>query len=163
MIAPSLGTEVRWSAAAGLEVAGRGREDVDVPAQETFVTLRIRGEFDPSAVSRSLQLTPSGMWAAGDAIGPSGRTRTFSGWFLETRDAVRSIEIDEHLQWILERIEPRSHVIAELRRQNIDVDLDCFWSSIGMSGGPWIPPSAMARMGRLGLPLVISFYYSEPD
>lgn len=75
---------------------------------------------------------------------------------------MQSNEIAERLRWILVRIEPRSHEIADLLRQNIDVDLDCFWSSVGMSGGPWIPPAAMAQMGALGLPVVISFYYHEP-
>jgi len=136
---------------------------VDVLARETFVTFRVRGEFDPSVISRSLHLTPSSTWVAGDPVGASGRTRTFSGWFLETRGTVRSNEIEEHLEWVLERIEPRSHVIADLLRNDIDVDLDCSWSSTGMGGGPWIPPAAMARLGALGIPFMISFYASEPD
>lgn len=110
-------------------------------ADETFVTFRVRGDFDPSSLGDRLQLTPSYRWAAGEVFGHRHpRTRTFSGWFLETRDSVESEEIDEHLCWVLDRIEPRSNEIADLIRRGIDVDIDCLWSSVGMSGGPWIPP-----------------------
>ncbi len=134
-----------------------------MPADETFCTLRFRGSFESAAITRHLGLVPTRTFDPGDLIGNGRSDRRFehSGWFLESRHIVESHEIEEHLAWLLDQLEPGWHELAEILTPDIAADVDCFWSSIGTSGGPWIPPEAMARLGALGLPLLISFYYSE--
>lgn len=72
-----------------------------------------------------------------------------------------SDQIEPHLDWLLDRIEPCAEKLRQFRTPEIEVVLDCFWGSVGMGGGPWIPPSAMRRLGALDLPLLVSFYYEE--
>lgn len=55
----------------------------------------------------------------------------------------------------------RAQKASTVPHPEIEVVLDCFWGSVGMGGGPWIPPSAMRRLGALDLPLLVSFYYEE--
>jgi hypothetical protein len=77
-----------------------------------------------------------------------------------------SESIAPHLDWLLDRLEPVASHLAELMAAGADAHLDCSWESPAMGGGPWIPPEAMARLGALGLPLMISFYgpvIPEPD
>lgn len=130
------------------------------PSAEVWVALRLLGDFDPAQITEQLGITPSSQFTKGDVIG-TGRTYQHSGWFLDSKGAVSADTIGPHLEWLLEIIEPKAVLLAALQATGISSDLDCFWASIGLSGGPWISPASMSRLGALGLPLVVSFYAVE--
>ncbi len=85
-----------------------------------------------------------------------------SGWMVETAP-ILGATIEPHLDWLLSRIEPTASELAALRVEGADARIDCYWSSIGMSGGPWITAKTMARLVALDLDLVVSFYAVDPD
>lgn len=130
------------------------------PDPEVYVRLRILGDFVPVDVTRRLALTPSDSYDHGSLVGngSSGRRHVNAGWFLSSEQHVMSSEIEPHLTWLLSSIEPRAVALAELFAEGCSADVDCFWSSVGMSGGPWLAPETMSRLGGLKLPLVVSFY-----
>jgi hypothetical protein len=141
----------------------RAGKDGGVSETETYVVFHLRGDFEPDEVSRRMGLVPDRTFAAGDVASVrTGRVHEWSGWSIDTH-FMASDTIAEHLDWLLDRLEPAAGHLAELRAAGAEAELDCAWDSIGMGGGPWIPPEAMARLGALGLPLLISFYYGEPD
>ena len=129
---------------------------------DVYATLGIQGDIDPVAVTRQLGTAATRSFLKGDAVGTGrgGRTHDRSGWFLET-DRTLGDSIDPHLDWILQIVEPVAAELDALRAGGATTRLDCFWSSVGMSGGPWLTADKMKRLGRLELDLVVSFYASE--
>lgn len=121
-----------------------------------------QADIDPVAVSRQLRTESTHSFLECDPIGTarSGRTHDRSGWFLET-DRTLGDSIDPHLDWILQRVESVAAELVALRASGATTRHDCFWSSVGMSGGPWLTADKMQRLGRLELDLVVSFYASE--
>jgi hypothetical protein len=132
-------------------------------APDVYVALRLRGDFTPAMVTRQLGLSPSHVLSEGEVVGNggSGRVHPHSTWLLESR-SIDADTIEPHLDWLLNLIEPLAGPTSALLAAGIHGDVHCYWSSIGTGGGPWISPRSMTRLGALGLPLVVSFYVTDP-
>lgn len=127
----------------------------------TFTGPRLAGVFDPDSVAEKLGLIPDTVQRRGDLRpGRNGRRYNHDYWGLST-PTLDDEEIEPHLNWLLDLIEPRAAQLEEIRASEVSAVLDCAWNSIGMGGGPWISPEAMSRLGALNLPLIISFYSHE--
>lgn len=131
---------------------------------EVFLTFGIYGIFSPEEATARLGIAATRTWERGAAVGNgrSNRKRTSSAWMLET-DRGLGDTIQPHLEWLLDTIEPRAGALAELRHDETTARVDCFWASIGMSGGPWITSAVMKRLAALDLDLVVSFYATDPE
>ena len=127
------------------------------------VSLRLAGDFHPDAVTTRLGITPSDSHAKGAPVGNgrSGRRYRQSRWFLGSEGHVRAETFEPHVRWLLDQVEPRSVDLVTLMAEGVDGDVDCYWESTGMSGGPVISPTTMARLSALNLPLTISFYLTD--
>lgn len=124
---------------------------------EVFLTFSVFGEFEPEDLTARLALEPTRRWVKREPVGNRGRVRERSAWLLESSSELGDT-IEPHIAWILGVIEPVAAELVSIRREGAEMLLDCYWSSVGMSGGPWIRAETMGRLARLDLDLVISFY-----
>lgn len=135
-------------------------ESPPLPDAQLHVCLRLLGDFAPIEVTRRLGVVATHSYERDSPVGNgrSGRKHANAGWFLSSERHVSSTEIEPHLAWLLDACEPTGAALAALVAEGARADVDCFWSSVGMSGGPWLAPETMKRLGNLQLPLMISFY-----
>ena len=127
------------------------------------VSLRLLGDFDPDVATTRLCLNPSHTHLRGALAGNgrTGRRYQHSLWLMGSEEHVHSLNFEPHVTWLLDQIEPHAEALAGLKAEGVECDVDCFWESTWMSGGPWISPESMARLSTLNLPLVISFYLAD--
>lgn len=126
------------------------------------------GEIDPDAVTERLALAPTRWQRRGEASSRDGyppRVAPLNGWFLSSKGEVDSRDSRRHIDWLLDRIEPRAAAIHALQALGCRMDISCFWTSQSGHGGPTIPPDQMRRLADLNLMLWFDFYgpYDEDD
>jgi len=129
---------------------------------EVFVGLTIEGSFDPDIVTSKLGLVPTHQARKGEFMSPrSARVATTSVWSIDSASTVDADTIEPHLEWMLDLIEPRAQALSALVAEDAFAYADCYWASVGRSGGPWVAPESMGRLAALNLPLVVSFYATD--
>ncbi len=131
----------------------------------TYATFCLAGDaLKPDEVSAALGLTPTWALAKHDEIpvgrkGKTTRRQPTGVWLLRTDDTVDSTDLERHLIYLLDAVEPASHSLAALRRHDdLKTDFFCFWLSATGHGGPVISPATLARIAALDTPLGIDFY-----
>ncbi len=131
-------------------------------ASRTWATLRIWGrDLDPDSVTALLGVVPSKSFRRGDqrnprSVWPHGR------WSLTSEGQMTSTDLEAHIQWLLDRIEPRGAGLAALREDaSVKADVFCFWESATGHGGPEFSPALLSRLGALALPLGIDIYFAQ--
>jgi hypothetical protein len=82
-------------------------------------------------------------------------------WFLES-PLGENRNLNDHLAWLLDQLEPKIPVLNTLS-QSHRVDLFCGFSSGSGQGGFVLDSSTLARLGRLGVPLVLDLYPPSMD
>jgi hypothetical protein len=82
-------------------------------------------------------------------------------WFLES-PLGENRGLSDHLAWLLDHLEPKIPVLSALS-QSHRVDLFCGFSSGSGQGGFVLDTSILARLGRLGVPLVLDLYPPSMD
>jgi Domain of unknown function (DUF4279) len=128
---------------------------------EVWVGLRITGDFDPDDITRRLGRDPTHTGLKGRVLSRhSGRVASTSKWAIDSESLIDAPTIEPHLEWLLDLIEPRIGALSAIVANGAFAYADCFWSSTGMGGGPWIEPRSMRRLAALDLPLIISFHYA---
>lgn len=129
-------------------------------------TFRLWGpDLDPAAVTASLGILPSHVHARGEPRNRSGGTWPHGMWYLSSGLHVPSEDLEAHLAWILDRIEPAVAHIEEFRQhENTQADLFCYWEGDG-NGGVEFNPVLLGRIAALGLKLGIdiAFAIEETD
>lgn len=134
---------------------------------ETRATLRIYpGDIDPSAISERMGLEPTNWQRRGEVAqwfdGPP-RVAPINGWFLQSEAYVESRDSRRHLDWILDRVEPKAEAIRFLQERGCEMDISCTWISRSGHGGPTVSPSQMKRLSELNLELWFDFYTYDED
>ena len=71
---------------------------------------------------------------------------------------VSSDDLEAHLVWILDRVEPASGAIRSLVSDGYDVALICVVSGHETGGGPTFEPGILARIAKLEIPLDFDVY-----
>jgi len=134
--------------------------DDDYPTcKETFATLRIFSDVVlPGTVSSLLGLQATESFAKGEMYGKQQRMRTYNAWQLSTLGHVVSRDSRRHLDWLLDRLEDRRDSLADLRLKGCEIDVTCYWVSIGQ-GGPIIGPEQMKRLAELNLEVWWDVYF----
>lgn len=134
-------------------------DDYETCAQ-TYATLRVY-DIDPTIVSSVLGLEPNRTQFQGDKMygrDDSPRYR-LDGWFLTSQGSVSSRDASRHLDWLLDRLEPASSRLNELRDRGARMDVSCFWASASGHGGPTIPARLAQRLGAMNLELWFDVYF----
>ena len=128
----------------------------------TWATIRLTdADLDPADVTRRLGIEPTTAFRRGDAFG-RGFARTLGSWELTSEGQVATNDLEEHLAWLLDRIEPTSGPFNAVRADGIDADIFCFLETRG-HGGPTFSPHLMGRLAALELVLGLDIYCAEDD
>src|SRR4051812_35211633 len=111
---------------------------VDNPnCRQTWATLRIWGkDLDAQDISAQLQISASYGHRRGDPRGVKGAW-PHGIWTLTSEEQVASTDLQYHIEWLLERLEPARDVLHTLLADpGYQADVFCFWESATGHGGP---------------------------
>jgi len=81
-------------------------------------------------------------------------------WTMSSERWIRSSDLDAHVCWLLEQLEPRAAQVKQLLSRGIVGDIFCFSSGAPVSA-PTLPDQTVARAAALGLTIDIDYYGSE--
>ncbi|HZX03117.1 DUF4279 domain-containing protein [Kribbella sp.] len=134
-----------------------------VAVETTYAGLRIfKYDGSPATdLTARLGIQPTKSHDAGDLISPgSPNRRPHSLWSLSTKDAV-SGSLQEHLTWLLDRVEPIEHVLHALSEEGCELDWFCFVSlDESGQGGVSFDLELLRRLAALPIHLELDLYGS---
>jgi len=126
----------------------------------TFATLRIISKtLNPQDITTKLKLTPSETKDVGDLRGRSGHW-PHGYWELSSREQVDSIDLADHLLWLVTTVEPSTAEIQQLHLEGLRIDIFCFWETSSSQGGITISPDLWRRIGVLNLIVGVDIYFA---
>lgn len=137
----------------------RDQDEVDgEPA--CYATLRVfAADLDPAEVESVLGVAPSASHRAGDVRSPGAAPYRKGGWFLSTRDAVRTDDLNEHLRYLVDATSASRELLAAMiARPDYSVDVFCFLLNRHGHGGFTLDADVIRDLGTLGLPLGLDSY-----
>lgn len=132
----------------------------------SYARVRITGEaLDPLEVTQALRLPPDHTRRSGE---PRLRRRRDGSvqerapypqgmWSMSSAGWVDSAELDAHLRWLLDQLEPRSGELQRLQEAGAGAELICYCTEVGPHEVP-VPAQTLGRCGLLALPLVPEDY-----
>lgn len=131
----------------------------DQDCTRTWAAVRVWSrDLDSSKVTEQLHLEPSWSYRRGDQKA-NGALRRYGYWEMSSQSSVTSTNLEEHLLWLLDKLEPRKTEFLALVSQRIQTDIFCFWGSKHGYGGPKFSPDVMGRMAALQLSLNLDVYF----
>lgn len=81
---------------------------------QVYAHYTLLGNFDPQAVTRATGIEPTATWQAGDTYGAAGKLRyAEDGWEVASNPEL-SLELEDHIQWVLDRLQPAWSTLCEL-------------------------------------------------
>jgi hypothetical protein len=133
----------------------------------TWATFRVWGRtLNPNDISRRLELVPSEAFKAGDPRGSSGNNGAWRHgyWSLSSRDQLSSSDLQLHIEWLLDQLEPaREEIKTLILSSELQADIFCFWESATGHGGPVFSPAFLRYFASFELALGIDVYFAgEP-
>jgi hypothetical protein len=120
----------------------------------------------PDMITREFGLVPTFSCRKGEEyLSRAGQLRRPTGiWAIGSECSVLSTSLEVHIQYLLERLEPRSDVIDRVRMEcALDGDLHCVWVSATGHGGPVLSPALLGRIAQLSLVLDFDYYGPYDD
>jgi hypothetical protein len=114
-------------------------------------------DLKPDQVTSRLGLAPTQSYRAGEPRRHGGATSRLGVWLLST-EAMNSLDVSDHIDWLLDQVEPVSGVLTELRREGVRQDIFCYWATEDGQGGPALGVSQMRRLAVLELPVGFDVY-----
>jgi hypothetical protein len=127
----------------------------------TYSTLRIfSDEVDPESFSKTLGLEPTDSFRTGDAYSICKLTRKQNGWFLSTESSMDSQDTEEHIGFILAKLDGKREVVAALHAAGCHLDIFSLWRFDGQ-GGPSLTAEQMLLLGNLGIEVCWDVYADE--
>jgi hypothetical protein len=128
-----------------------------VSCSRTFATLRLSNDdLDPDLVTSRLGVVPTLCFRRGDPTAHGG-THRIGGWRLST-EPLSSLDVCDHIDQLLDQIEPVRPALEELRHEGVRQDVFCYWATSSGQGGPEIGVSQMRRLADCGLALSFDIY-----
>ena len=124
-----------------------------------WATLRIGGpDLDPDLATRVLQIQPTAEPLRRPGLRPTtDARRRLSFWRLSTKDILTSVQLEDHLKWILTCLAGARGRLDSLVPGATQTDVFCYLRGPG-GGGPTISASTLNRLGELGLSLGLDIY-----
>jgi hypothetical protein len=128
--------------------------------------LRISSELlDPLDVTLALRLPPDHTHRRGEPQlrrAPDGSVREYPAytrglWSMSSQPWVSSAELDAHLRWLLEQLEPRRAALQRLQESGIWTELVCYLTEPEEQSTP-LPAQTLGRCVALALPVVREAY-----
>lgn len=125
------------------------------------------GTIHPKAITEMLGVEPSEEIVAGTNWTTSlGKVKTtkFSGWFLISDHEISSLDLSDHVDWLLNRIR---HALAALERlrctDGVIVRMEFVWWGRLGCGGPTIRADQLLALSALDLECSLGVCYYSDD
>ena len=129
--------------------------------KKTYATLRLySNDIDHAEITALLGVEPTDAFSKGQRF-DDGSLRKFNGWFLSSEASVDSKDSRRHIDWILSLVKDRSAELIDLQARSVEMDISCFWLSVGQ-GGPILSPRQMTDLVRLNVAVWWDIYLSHP-
>lgn len=121
--------------------------------KRTYSTLCIYpGTIKPEEITLRLKVEPFRIQHKGDlASSVTKRIIKLNGWFLTTKDLVKSNDCRRHVDWIIDKIKNKKKAILQLQSEGVEMYISCFWESRSGNGGPIISPPQMTELSKLNI------------
>lgn len=150
---------------------------MSIEALAERLPIRVSAQFiatsprlDPAEITQILQLSPTKARKQGDPMRTTGGNvsrapRAVEGLWRLSSEELQSSLLDEHMEWLLSRITPRSAEIAAIIQDGVEVTLRILW--LANPELSWVCPEISARhmksLANLNIPLSIDicFRYAE--
>lgn len=139
-------------------------DDAFPGCESTCAELRIYSDsIGPEEMEALLGLAPTSSFEKGrvwiTAMGTE-KTRRFNAFFLSSKNAVASLDLRRHLDWLLAKLAGHETGLAALlATEEVAASIDCMWwlAEEGGSGGPVLRADQLAAVADLGLELSVDF------
>ena len=111
-------------------------------------------DLDPLAVTKLFKIEPDEFWVRG-TVNSDGTTLDYGCWSISSRAHVSSSDLAEHLEWLLNRLEPSDGLLSTIRDSlpGLDVFIMVRWNSLGFNTIPVLDEASISRLARMGLGL----------
>ena len=130
--------------------------------RRVWATLRIMGDdLDTDFITERLGLVPAHAHRRGEERVP-GHQWSHGQWSLTSRDQLLPTDLEDHVAWILDRIEPVREQFLDICNGDVEADIFCFLECYGY-GGPEVSPVLIGRLARLDLKLGLDIYPAWKD
>ena len=133
----------------------------------TNATFRLMGDLiQPDELTILLGIQPNFSHAKGDTFeSRAGLLKHRTGiWALESENKLETTNLEKHLIFLLDKLEPVSSIVAELvLKFSLAVDFHCYWVSATGQGGPLISPETLMRVANLHAYLDFEIHFFGVD
>ena len=128
----------------------------------TYATLRIFSRTTgPDELSEILGIQPT-KTRAQDPLSRRPVEREFSMWALSTKASLTSTDGQEHIDWLLNRMDESRAEFARLISLGCLMDVFCYFEIDGQ-GGPSLTSGQMGRLSELGLDVTWDIYSGSSE
>jgi hypothetical protein len=83
-------------------------------------------------------------------------------WSLTSEGQPIPTDLEDHISWVLDQIEPAREQFVALRTGDVRADIFCFLDCYG-GGGPELSPVLLGRLASLSLPLGLDIYFADRE
>jgi len=123
---------------------------------ETHSTLRIYpASGDADLVTALLAIAPTKT-----QIKSATPYRRKPAWFRSSKGLLDSRDTRRHIDWILDRIEPATVALNNLRCAGAKIDIFSYWVSRSGDGGPMLSPSQLKRLAAMEIEIGWDVYFA---
>jgi hypothetical protein len=124
-----------------------------------YVTLRVyHDDLDADHVGRLLGLSPTHLHRKDHPYRRGGRLLAPTGaWFFGSKDAIHSNDFEDHIRWLLDRLEGKGEAIGRLRSDGYQAEVSCYWLHLD-DRNFIIRPAIIRRLVELDLTVWIDVY-----
>ena len=144
-------------------------DDIYETCERTYAVFQIKlpDEFDPSEITKIFGLQPTDSQKKGEyreKFSSKRRIAPVSGWSLSSEGIVDSLDLPDHLVWLLDRLLPVANQIKDLQNEpDIEMWVKCIWWSKEGGGGWNLTPKQMRGFGELNLMCGFELSFYGPD
>jgi hypothetical protein len=143
-------------------------DDTYPTCHSTYVILKIYPAFELAAdISQLLGIVPTHVQEKNDIVQNSiGKSRIIprAGWFLSSEGQVSSLDVRDHLNWLLKKIVPaQRELIVAQEWDGILISVSCSWWSRSGHGGPTLWPEQMTMLAKLNLECSFDIYFVDDE
>ena len=134
--------------------------------EDTRASLCIyKDDLNPETISELLDLTPTASQAKGGVkvnkteSNDNKEKASVGGWFLSSHDSVRSLNVEHHIQWLVEQISNRHSVVHDLQEKGYKTEIWVYWLASCSNASPTLTPELMRRLANLRIPIIFDIYF----
>lgn len=130
---------------------------------ETHATLCIYSDDEPrlTELVRSLTKLEPTRTVENEQKAFAGFAIPKYGWFFASKGKVSSLDVSEHIRWILGKIaDPKA--LSTLQQRGCKAKVMCYWVSSGEGGGPVLDKDLLMLLAQHAVDVEFDVYCEEP-